>query len=74
MPIFEYTCAACRERFELLVAGAADTSRACPSCGGTTLQRVPSAFAVIGGVGPRPGESGCCRERPGAGDCACGRN
>ena len=74
MPIFEYRCATCRQRFELLVTGAADSGRACPSCGGTALQRLPSTFAVIGGAVPRPGEGACCQERPGDGGCACGRN
>lgn len=44
MPIFEYRCAACDSRFELLIRGS--MVPACPSCGATSLERILSMFAV----------------------------
>ena len=44
MPLFEYRCPACDSRFELLIRGSAVPS--CPSCGGTSLERTLSLFAV----------------------------
>jgi putative FmdB family regulatory protein len=70
MPIFEYECAACRSRFELLVSGADDSSRACPSCGAAKPRRLLSTFAVLAAPAPRTG-SGCCGAGPDAGHCAC---
>ena len=37
MPIFDYSCTACGQRFEALVRGK-DTA-ACPKCGGTELEK-----------------------------------
>ncbi len=73
MPIYEFECSGCGERFETLVTGAGDPGPACPGCGNTRPRRRPSAFAVIGSTGP---ESGPDRARPagmgcGADDCAC---
>ena len=67
MPIFEYECSGCRERFELLVSGAEESGRACPRCGGTRLRRLLSSFAVMGRSSPRPGPCG-------SDDCACRGN
>ena len=44
MPLFEYRCSACQHQFEALVRGSA--TPACPSCGGTSLERIISMFAV----------------------------
>lgn len=68
MPIFEYECAECGARFELLVRGG--TRVACRQCDSTRVERLMSAAArpvragVAGGapdvsrLGPPPG--GCC--------------
>lgn len=40
MPIYEYECTSCGERFELLVLGS--NRPACPSCEGTELERLLS--------------------------------
>jgi putative FmdB family regulatory protein len=66
MPIFEYRCARCDERFEVLVSRADARAPACPRCGGGETERMLSAFAVVkpsGGTGPGPcGSSDCgCR-------------
>jgi len=48
MPIFEYECSACGERFEQLVRSAQETGTAvaCPRCGGQNLRQLQSLFAV----------------------------
>jgi putative FmdB family regulatory protein len=48
MPIYEYRCEPCSERFEELVR-ASDPAVACPGCGSTDVQRLLSSFAGIGG-------------------------
>jgi putative FmdB family regulatory protein len=44
MPIYEYDCRACGQRFEQLVL--AGTVPACPECESRELDRVISMFAV----------------------------
>lgn len=72
MPIFEYECRDCRERFELLIRGA--ESAACPACGSVQAERLfsPTAAHVRGTnslpistacppSGAPPCGPGCCR-------------
>ena len=47
MPIYEYRCESCAERFEELVRRPDDTV-SCPECGGTEAERLLSVFAGIG--------------------------
>jgi len=49
MPLFEYSCRKCSQRFERLVFGAETPE--CPSCGSPDLEKLLSAFAVGGGSG-----------------------
>lgn len=44
MPLFEYSCQACNEQFELLVLGA--QKPLCPSCGSDRLEKRLSLPAV----------------------------
>jgi len=44
MPIFEYRCQRCEERFETLVRGGERPE--CPRCHGAELERLLSPFAV----------------------------
>jgi putative FmdB family regulatory protein len=46
MPIYEYDCAACKERFEELVAASREQDVRCPSCGSSEVERVMSTFAT----------------------------
>lgn len=68
MPIFEYRCRACRERFERLLPRAQGEPPACPRCASREVERLLSTFAVTTArresrpVGP-------C----GSDDCACRR-
>jgi putative FmdB family regulatory protein len=48
MPLFEYECLECGERFEALVVGA--KRPACPECGSEDLQKLLSTFGVGGGA------------------------
>ena len=44
MPLYEYDCLKCGQRFEVLVRG--PQTIACPSCGNEGVERVISSFAV----------------------------
>jgi len=53
MPIYEYRCTECDERFELFVRSAAQqTAPTCPRCGSPAVQKALSLFGV-GGTGGR---------------------
>jgi putative FmdB family regulatory protein len=47
MPIYEFECEACDERFEELLAVGAE-SAPCPACGSERTQRLLSGFAPPG--------------------------
>ena len=48
MPIYDYRCPACDERFEELARNP-DVIVACPACGAAETERLLSVFAGIGG-------------------------
>ncbi len=56
MPIYEYRCRECGEKFEKLVRSmnsAPETK--CPKCGGQKVERLPSAFGIqISGSASEP--------------------
>jgi putative FmdB family regulatory protein len=64
MPIYEYRCATCHERFEALVTSAERAKARCPRCGATRTERLLSSFAVGKTASPAPGPCG-------SSDCAC---
>ena len=46
MPLYEYTCQDCKEKFELLIrSGERDKETICPYCGSIRTQRAISLFA-----------------------------
>ena len=47
MPIFEYRCGKCRAKFEKLTFGS-KTPVACPSCGSSKVEKLPSTFGMSG--------------------------
>ncbi len=50
MPIYEYRCESCSEKFELLTRFAErDSAQACPACESTKTRVLVSSFAVAGG-------------------------
>jgi putative FmdB family regulatory protein len=83
MPIYEYRCESCGDKFEKLVRRSTDVMECgCPACGGKHLEQQYSTFAARGDNGAdhsftpaatRMGEGGMC----GGGGCGggmCGQN
>jgi putative FmdB family regulatory protein len=78
MPIYEYACTSCGNKFEKLVRRADDVLEAgCPSCGDKHLQQEYSTFAARGGSSNEPNPATGMGSCP-AGMCGtpgmCGRN
>jgi putative FmdB family regulatory protein len=46
MPIYEYRCGSCEQRFEELLASSTGPSPPCPACGASEVTRVYSHFAT----------------------------
>jgi putative FmdB family regulatory protein len=71
MPVYEYFCPSCEQRFEKLGSMSARNDQVpCPSCPVGTGERLVSkfaAFSVSGGTMTSIG-GGCCG---GGGGCAC---
>jgi putative FmdB family regulatory protein len=68
MPIYEYLCADCEEKFEKYVRAWGD-GVSCPSCQGSAVEKQLSTFAFSGvGSGQDGGYS-----RSVGGGCGCGR-
>ena len=54
MPIYEYQCQECSEKFDILVRSTGDTQNLeCPKCGSKEVQKAISLF----GVGSSQGSS-----------------
>ncbi|MEI6779002.1 MAG: zinc ribbon domain-containing protein [Chloroflexales bacterium] len=54
MPLYEYQCPECHNRFDRLVRSSeAPPTIVCPTCGGEKSERILSLFAA----GPRSGSS-----------------
>jgi putative FmdB family regulatory protein len=81
MPIFEYVCQDCENRFETLVSGGSAKPK-CPACASGKLEQQYSAFAVgsakgkgrfgkaaSSGSSPRGG-CGTCGDPRGPGSCS----
>jgi len=75
MPIYEYECRDCGERFEYLLRGA--EKPACPACGATGLQKqisapAPSQMAQGRGAGCcGPEAQKACDAASSCGGCPC---
>lgn len=71
MPLYEYRCTACSNRFELLVRGG--EAPKCPSCGATALEKQFSVFAVNANghdhAHERPEACASCSDPSGASGC-----
>jgi putative FmdB family regulatory protein len=57
MPIYEYECRTCGERFEALLFG--NEKAACPTCEGADLEKQHSSFAVGGAPSAGSPPPGC---------------
>ena len=69
MPIFEYRCVPCGERFETLQSHSVQAAPHCPRCGAERVERLLSSFAVLTQQRPEPATGPC-----GSPDCACRRS
>jgi putative FmdB family regulatory protein len=73
MPLFEYVCRDCQQRFEEFVLG--DAQPRCPSCRSPKLQKLLSVFAVGSSRGATKGSEsdpacGSCGDPRGPGSCS----
>ena len=71
MPIFEYICQECDNRFETIVFG--KEKARCPKCESTKLAPQLSVFAVSSKSGSQaasPGPCGSCGDPRGPGACS----
>jgi len=61
MPLYEYQCTSCGQRFEVLQRmGASATGLACPECGRPEVEREFSTFAsASAGGGPGASAAAC---------------
>lgn len=60
MPIYEYRCEECDERFEVFVRSAAQQAApACPRCGSGEVKRAVSLFGVGGTGSVGAGDASC---------------
>lgn len=65
MPIYEYRCAKCDNRFEQLVNSmSGDAKVICPECGGKKVEKLLSVFAA------RDGGLNSASTPPGCGQCS----
>jgi putative FmdB family regulatory protein len=69
MPLYEYRCDGCQERFESYVRSWSE-SVACPRCGGASVEKQVSTFAFTGAGGGGASAGGGCG--CGRGGCGCG--
>ncbi|MGQ9466879.1 MAG: FmdB family zinc ribbon protein [Anaerolineae bacterium] len=61
MPIYEYRCPKCGERFEKFVRSiSAQTEVVCPRCGNTAVEKAVSLFAGLSGGSGRVSYSASC--------------
>lgn len=52
MPIYEFRCGSCRTTFETLCRDTRAEGVVCPQCGGTSLSRLISTFAISRNLTP----------------------
>jgi len=82
MPIYEYRCDSCSEKFEVLTRFAErDRGQVCPACESTKTRVLVSSFAMTGGGesassldfgSEQAGGGGCCGGA--CGSCGSGPN
>lgn len=59
MPLYEYRCQLCGERFEKLIRSSTTPSQVvCPTCASAAVERAFSTFATAGGA-PKIAETAC---------------
>ena len=71
MPIYEYGCEKCGNRFEVLIRAKTDYPSKCPKCGGDKIKKAFSTFAVAAPASGRDHASEQCASCPSADSGAC---
>lgn len=61
MPIYEYRCTICGERYEVFQRSAMEATQSCPRCGGESSERTLSAPHTLKSTGSS-GSTCCGRE------------
>lgn len=51
MPIFEYECESCHQKFEQLVFNSAEEKVVCPCCGSNDTRKLISCASFLGASG-----------------------
>jgi putative FmdB family regulatory protein len=65
MPIYEYCCAECGERFEVFVRSVSkQAALTCPKCGSPKVQKAISLFGVGGAGGDSKASAVSCGPGP----------
>ena len=73
MPIYEYRCESCAEKFEVLTGFAErDRAQVCPACESTKTRVLVSSFAFASGAGSESSLSDFTSESSGGGGGCCG--
>lgn len=71
MPLYEYACKKCGQRFEALAR--AGQKPACEHCGSHEVEKLLSSFATVSGGARTPCADGCPHAAPGGlPGCGCG--
>ena len=71
MPIYEYACRSCSERFELLTYVSKADGATCPKCGAVDVKRLMSTFACMSVGDFEPACDSCEMGYDGARGCGC---
>ena len=61
MPVYDYKCRQCGQVCELFLRSQDERRVKCPNCGGESLERLVSAFSVLGS-GTGEGSTCCGRD------------
>ena len=61
MPIYEFKCEVCQEKFSEMRKVGDDQGVSCPSCNSVKTRKLMSAFAAISGTGRQAGCSSASR-------------
>ena len=73
MPIYEYRCESCSEKFEVLTRFAErDKAQVCPACESTKTRVLVSSFAFGGGGETSSLSDFSSESSSGGGGCGCG--
>jgi len=68
MPLYDYKCRECDQKFELLVMRGEEPR--CPHCASTQLDKMMSGFSVRGGAKDQGGSSGSSCSGCAGGSCS----